>query len=206
MRCHTDRDRQPINCIIPPFREVNQPDELTLLLQRIAAGDQKAASELIPKTYEDLKRLAATYLRRERPGHTLQATALVHETYLKLAGRSSPTWQDRTHFFALAARIMRRILTDHARQHRAQKRGSGRVEVSLDRISLANGSGHFLMEDLDEALTRLAGFAPRQAKVVELRFFGGMTEDEIAAHLEVCSRTIKRDWTVARAWLFGELK
>jgi RNA polymerase sigma-70 factor (ECF subfamily) len=180
-------------------------DEMTSLLRRLARGDKAAEAELMPAVYGELKRVAAVYLRRERPDHTLQATALVHEAYLKLAGQHAPNWQDRSHFFAMAAKIMRRILTDHARQHRAQKRGSGQVDLNVDDLTLTGEAECELIQHLDEALDRLARFAPRQAKVVELRFFGGMTEHEIAQSLDICQRTVKRDWTVAKAWLYGEL-
>ena len=180
-------------------------DEVSGLLLRLSAGERSAEDDLIPSVYGDLKRLAAGYLRTERAGHTLQATALVHEAYLKLAGQRRPCWQDRAHFFAMAARIMRRILTDHARQHRALKRGAGQVDLPLEDVLLADDEADTMMQHLDEALHRLATFAPRQAQVVELRFFGGLTEQEIAAHLDICGRTVKRDWTLARAWLHGEL-
>ena len=175
------------------------------LLHRFAEGDKSAEQDLIPSVYGELRRLAAGYLRYERADHTLQATALVHEAYLKLAGQRTTRWQDRAHFFAMAARIMRRILTDHARQHRALKRGSGQIDLKLEDIQMTENEDSASLEDLDDALNRLAAFAPRQAKVVELRFFGGMTEREIADHLEICGRTVKRDWTIARAWLHGEL-
>ena len=180
-------------------------DEVSGLLLRLSVGERSAEDDLIPSVYGDLKRLAAGYLRTERAGHTLQATALVHEAYLKLAGQRRPCWQDRAHFFAMAARIMRRILTDHARQHRALKRGAGQVDLPLEDVLLADDEASTMMQHLDEALNRLATFAPRQAQVVELRFFGGLTEQEIAAHLDICGRTVKRDWTLARAWLHGEL-
>jgi len=159
----------------------------------------------MPHVYTELKRLAASYLRRERPDHTLQATALVHEAYLRLAGQPDPNWNNRSHFFAMAARVMRRILTDHGRLHRASKRGAGRTKLNIDLVAIVGEEPSGEIEDLDEALTRLAAFAPRQAQVVEMRFFGGMTEDEIAEILKLSSRTIKRDWIIARAWLFGEL-
>ena len=178
-------------------------DTVTALLQRLDDKDNPDGS--IFDVYTELKRLAGAYLRRERSGHTLQVTALVHEAYLKLAGRPAGSWQDRAHFLAGAATVMRRILTDHARRHRALKRGAGREDVCYNDFPLADGRQSCQFRDLDEALLRLSTFAPRQAQVVELRFFGGMTEDEIATHLGVCSRTIKRDWTIAKAWLHGEL-
>ncbi len=165
---------------------------------------RSAEAELLPLAYADLKRLAASYLRQERRGHPLEATALVHEAYLRMVAAPENYWQDRSHFFATAATIMRRILTDQARHRCALKRGAGGVDLSLESIQVA-GAEENRRDDLDEALTRLAAFAPRPAKVVELRFFGGLTEDEIAVRLEVCSRTVKRDWTVAKAWLYDAL-
>ncbi len=184
-------------------------DEVAALMQRLTATDttQDATQDsgLLPEIYGELRRLAAGYLRQERAGHTLQATALVHEAYLKLAGQRNTHWQDRAHFFAVAARIMRRILTDHARHHRALKRGAGQIDLQLEDVQMPEEDGGDRLQHLDDALNRLAEFAPRQAKVVELRFFGGMTEREIADHLEICGRTVKRDWTIARAWLHAEL-
>ena len=172
---------------------------------KLAANDHFDTCCSTADSYSELKRLAAIYLRRERSDHTLQVTALVHEAYLGLAGQPADRWQDRVHFLAGAARVMRRILTDHARRHRALKRGAGRENLRYDDFPLADNRGRHPMCHLDEALIRLTAFAPRQAQVVELRFFGGMTEDEIATHLGVCSRTIKRDWTIAKAWLHAEL-
>ena len=205
MKRRADEERSPIGYLPAIADCVDQEREITSLLRRLAAGDKSAEAELVPSVYAELKRLAAAFLRRERPDHTLQPTALVHEAYLKLAGQPTPHWQDRSHFFAMAATVMRRILTDHARQHRALKRGAGQIDLKLENLQLAGDGECELVQNLDEALDRLALFAPRQALVVELRFFGGMTEDEIAIHLAVCSRTIKRDWTIAKAWLYGEL-
>ena len=184
---------------------IPEAGELERLLQRVAHGDAGAETELLASVYVDLKRMAAACLRRERPDHTLQATALVHEAYLKMVGRPAMQWVDRGHFFAVAAQIMRRILADHGRHRRALKRGAGCATLCFDDSRIGGSEGGFRFADLDEALTRLATFAPRQAQVVELRFFGGMTEEEIAAHLAVCARTVKRDWIVAKAWLYGAL-
>ena len=184
---------------------MESPGEITALLARLASGDKAAEAELMPHVYSELKRVAAGYLRRERPGHTLQATALVHEAYMKLAGQQDPHWENRGHFFAMAAQIMRRILTDHARHHRAQRRGDGKANLNIDLVVVIGEAPSDQIDDLDEALTRLAAFAPRQAQVVEMRFFGGMTEEEIAGIMQLSSRTIKRDWIIARAWLYGEL-
>ena len=178
-------------------------DENGPVLQQITKGD-RSEGELLPLVYGDLKRLAASYLRQERQGHLLDATGLVHETYLRMVASRETHWQDRSHLLAIAARIMRHILTDHARHRCALKRGAGRVDLAIESIQIA-GAEENRLDHLDAALTRLAAFAPRPAKVVQLRFFGGMTEDEVADHLEVCSRTVKRDWTVAKAWLRVEL-
>ena len=179
--------------------------EITVLLQRISSGDKGAEEELLPKVYRELKRLASACLRRERQGHTLQATALVNEAYLRLSDQKDVAWTGRTHFFAIAARIMRRILADYARQRNAGKRGGGRPHLSLDEELHVTDSQCALIEGLDEALQRLAQLDSRQAQVVEMRFFGGLTEEEIAEVLGVSSRTVKRDWMMARAWLYGEL-
>ena len=182
------------------------PSELVRLLDRALAGDPNADAELMPHVYADLRQMAAKYLRRERRDHTLQATALVHEAYLRLVGRKEAGgWRGRTHFFATSAQVMRRILTDHARQTKAVKRGAGLPELELDDALLIGGQDCRMIADLDEALTRLGEFAPRQARVVEMRFFGGMSEEEIAQELDVSTRTVKRDWNVAKAWLYGEL-
>jgi len=156
--------------------------------------------------YAELRRLAASYMRKERCDHTLQATALVHEAYLKLIEQRSVNWQSRAHFFGIAAQIMRRILVDHARGHLRDKRGGGQQEVPLDEaiIFAPEQSGELI--NLDEALNRLATLDPRQAKIVELRFFGGLNVDETAEVLGISPKTVKRDWSVAKAWLHGELK
>ena len=184
---------------------MSNSSEIVRILDRVSTGDKTAEAELFPYVYADLRQIAAKYLRRERPNHTLQATALVHEAYLRLIGRQPADWRGRTHFFAASAQVMRRILTDYARQTKAAKRGGHAVKLELDEGLLMGGQDCELVDDLDEALTRLATFAPRQALVVEMRFFGGMTEEEIAEKLQVSSRSVKRDWNVAKAWLYGEL-
>ena len=193
---------------VPPRMNIplnNGQNEITALLNRISAGDGLAEGELLPLVYAELHRMAATYLRGERKNHTLQATALVHEAYLRMAGRRAPDWQGRDHFFAASAQAMRRILTDYARSVKASKRGGEFQRLELDELTVAANGDGLPFDELDEALDRLAKFAPRQARVVELRFFGGLTEGEIASYLKVSSRTVKRDWNVARAWLYGEL-
>ena len=184
---------------------MNLNDEATHLLQNLAKGDAGAVDRLIPLVYNELRHLASRYLKRERPGHTLQATALVHEAYLQLVDASSIDWQGRTHFFALAARVARRVLIQHARVHNAQKRGGDRRKITLaDGLAIASSQEIDLL-DLDEALTRLAAIHERQAHVVELRFFGGLSVEEAAAALGVSERTVKGDWKVARAWLRSEI-
>jgi len=177
--------------------------DITVLLRRVSAGDSSAEAELMNEVYGELKRLATKFLRRERKGHTLQATALVHEAFIKLAGNNKLEFTDRAHFFAVAAQIMRRLLVDYARKHGSQRRGGGNLVPLHDQPSVPC-NGNFIT-DLDVALERLAETEPRQAKVVELRYFGGMSEDEIAAYLKVSARTVKRDWLLARTTLYGEL-
>jgi RNA polymerase sigma factor (TIGR02999 family) len=179
--------------------------ETTDLLQRTSRGDKLAEAELFPKVYSELHKMAARYLRQERQGHTLQATALVNEVYLKLTAQSQPSWENRAHFFGVAAQAMRRILVDHARKKGAVKRGNGIPLSALDEGLTVSPEQCALIRDLDEALNNLEKLSPRQVKVVELRFFAGMNEEEIGAALGISSRTVKRDWTMARAWLFSQL-
>ncbi len=179
--------------------------DLTELLRRAARGDKEAECALVPRIYRELHRLAVGYLRHERPGHTLQATALVNEVYLRLAGHSNIDWKDRAHFFAIAAKNMRRILVDYARQRGADKRGGGDIALPLDEGLTISAEQSSLVTEIDAALERLEQLSPRQAKVVELRFFTGLKEEEIAEIVGISARTVKRDWTLARAWLYGEL-
>jgi RNA polymerase sigma-70 factor (ECF subfamily) len=191
---------------VEEWSALQQPPEISVILKRLAAGDQAAKDELFPLVYDELRKLAGWLLRRERPGHTLQPTALVHEAYLRLAGQANLDWPSRVYFFASASTIMRRILVDHARAWRAEKRGGAHERVPLDdQIQLSNERLEFIT-DLDEALSRLAERDERLAKVVEMRFFAGMTEEEIGLLLGRSSRSIKRDWVVAKAWLQAELK
>lgn len=180
--------------------------QITVLLQKLTRGDTLAHDELTPLVYAELKRMARRHLSRERSDHTLQATALIHEAFLKLVDQKQMVWQNRAHFFAVASQIMRRILVDHARQRNAQRRGGPAVKVQLEESLMVSDDQCDLVEHLHEAMERLAAFDPRQAQIVELRFFGGLTEDEIAEVLRVSSRTVKRDWVMAKAWLHGELK
>lgn len=183
-----------------------EPMDVTALLGELSNGSPEAGSKLIPLVYGELRRIAAGYMRRERTGHTLQATALVHEAYFKLLGQRSVTWQNRAHFLGVAAQVMRRILIDHARSHVRDKRGGGHEAVPLDEalVFSPERSQDFLV--LDSALDRLAEFDPRQSRIVELRFFGGLTVEETAEVLGISPKTVKRDWNVAKAWLHGELK
>lgn len=182
-----------------------EPQSLTLLLGQWRKGDQEAGNRLFAATYDQLRRLAAWHLQQERPGHTLQATALVNELYLKLFGGQPVEWQDRAHFFAVAAQQIRRLLIDHARARLAEKRGGGCLRVSL---TDAEGLAVPWEEDvtaLHEALDRLAALDPRSAQVVELRFFAGLTEKEAAEVAGISVATLKRDWNFGRAWLLNEL-
>jgi len=181
------------------------PGEITQLLIQVTQGNHEAESRLIPLVYNELRRLARRYMRNERPDHTLQATALVHEAYLRLTNQKDADWQNRAHFFAVAAQMMRRILVDHARAHRAQKRGGREPKVSLDEALAFTEDDSERVMAIDEALTRLAERDPRLGRNVELRFFAGLTDEEVAEALGVSIRTVKRDWRVAKAWLRGEL-
>lgn len=179
--------------------------EVTNLLCQLRLGDCQAEEKLVLLVYGELRRLAASYLRRERSDHTLQPTALVHEAYLRLRELRGIEWQSRTHFFALAAQLMRRILIDHARAHCARKRGGSGEAVSLDDVLVFSRPRSEQFIALDEALTRLADRDRRQSQIVEMRFFGGLTEEEIATLLAISTRTVKREWRIAKAWLFREL-
>jgi len=180
--------------------------EVTLLLRRLTAGDKSALDQLMPVIYTELHQLASSYMRRERPGHTLQTTALVHEAYLQLVGQKNAQWQNRTQFFAVAAQLMRRILVDHARTHHAAKRGGNLPRLSLDEaIVMAKERGGDLLA-VDELLQRLAVIDPHQARIVELRFFGGLSVEETAQALSISDRTVKRDWAMAKAWFQRELQ
>jgi RNA polymerase sigma-70 factor, ECF subfamily len=181
-------------------------DDVTVLLTELAKGNQDAASKLIPLVYGELRKLAGAYMRRERSDHTLQATALVHEAYAKLLEQRSVDWKSRAHFFGIAAQMMRRILIDHARGHLRDKRGGGERPVPLDENLVFSPEQSEELIKLDQALEQLAKIDPRQSKIVELRFFGGLTVEETAEVLAVSPKTVKRDWSMAKAWLHGELK
>ncbi|HTU44465.1 MAG TPA: sigma-70 family RNA polymerase sigma factor [Bryobacteraceae bacterium] len=179
---------------------------ITKLLNDVRGGNRGAERQLIELIYPELRKIAARQLRAERPGHTLQPTALVHEAYLRLAGQQQ-VWQNRSHFFAVAAQLMYAILVDYGRRRQAAKRGSGAARIELGGLPVAanaNANAEYIL-DVDRAIEKLAGWDPRQAKVVVFRFFGGLNEDEIAEVLSVSVRTVKRDWRMAKAWLHGEL-
>ncbi len=179
--------------------------DVTQLLCAMGAGDGRAADELLPLVYDELRMLAERNLRQERPDHTLQATALVHEAYLRLVDSDRIRLRNRAHFFALAAQAMRRILVDHARRHKRQKRGGGVARISLDDLPTLAIATDINLLALDESMQGLEQVEPRYARIVEMRFFGGMTMEEIAAILEVSLSTVERDWRVARAWLYRDL-
>jgi RNA polymerase sigma factor (TIGR02999 family) len=182
--------------------ELSSSNEVTALLIDWSNGDKAAYDKLVPLVHDELHRLAHRYMSRERPGHTLQTTALVDEAYLRLVDKKVQ-WQNRTHFFAIAAQVMRRILVDHARAHAYQKRGGGAQKLELNEaMVMARERGAELIA-LDEALVRLSQFDARKARVVELRFFGGLTVDETAQVLGISPNTVDRDWSTARAWLYN---
>jgi RNA polymerase sigma-70 factor (ECF subfamily) len=182
------------------------PQDVSVLLAQLIAGQQEALPKLIPLVYDELHRLAAGYMRRERADHTLQATALVNEAYLKLVQQPCPNWHSRAHFFGVAAQVMRHILVDHARGHASEKRGGGKRPVALEDDFVFTSEKSIELLKLDTSLKRLAALDPRQARVVELRFFGGLTVEEVADVLGVSQKTVKRDWSMAKAWLHGDLK
>ena len=179
--------------------------DVTQLLQQWSNGQEQALDRLLPQIHDELRKLAASYLRRERRDHTLQPTALVNEAFLKLVDQRAARWQNRAHFFGIAAQAMRRILVDHARAHAATKRGGELRKVSLDDAAMVGQVVDVDLLALDEALTRLAAMDPQQSRVVELRFFGGLTMDETAEVMHISAATVGRDWRMAKAWLSAEL-
>lgn len=187
------------------MRGMNRPGDVTLILEAISAGDRAQVDRLATLVYDDLRALAADYMKREPEGHTLEPTGLVNEAFLKLVDQKRVTWKNRSHFFAVGAQIMRRILVDHARRRRQRKRGGGWRRVRLpEDLQLAPSRDEDVLA-LDEALAKLQEVDPGRAKVVELRFFGGLTLDETAEALGLSKRTIQNHWTVCRAWLRREL-
>jgi len=179
-------------------------DDINALLRAWTEGDQSALERLIAIVYDELHRLAHRYMQRERPGHTLQTTALVNEAYMRLVDYKRMQWQDRAHFFAVSAQLMRRILVEHARRHNV-KRGGGVPHVSLDEAAIVGGGDATDLVALDDAMNRLARLDPRKVQVVEMRFFGGLSVEETAEVLKVSQATVMRDWTTANAWLYREL-
>ncbi len=179
--------------------------DITQLLVRASAGEQRAVDVLLPVVYDELRRIAERCLRRERPDHTLQTTALVHEAYMKLVDQRQAQWQNRAHFYAIAAQAMRRILVNHAKGVNRVKRGGKRGRVPLDESVAVTPEPDIDLVALDEALSRLAELDSRKSKLVELRFFGGMSIEETAEVLGIAPATVKRDWNFAKAWLFREL-
>jgi RNA polymerase sigma factor (TIGR02999 family) len=184
--------------------EQKASSEITQRLQQWRGGDRKALDSLLPLVYKELRRLAHFQLRNERPNHTLQSSALVHEAYLRLVGMNTPRWESRTHFFAISAQLMRQILVDYARRHRAAKRGGSVCKVSVEDALVARQTDVDVIA-LDDALQALARIDERQSRVVELRFFAGLSLGEISDALDVGPATVQRDWTAARAWLHREM-
>ncbi len=182
-----------------------QAGEVTQLLKAWSDGNEEALAELMPAVYDELHSLAASYLRRERPDHTLQTSALVHEAYLRLVDQKRVRWHNRVHFFGIAAQAMRRILVDHARSQLYAKRGSGVRKLSLDEALTVSAQRAPELIALDDALTSLAAMDPQQARIVELRFFAGLTSEEIGHVLDVSVSTVTRGWRTARAWLYRSL-
>jgi RNA polymerase sigma factor (TIGR02999 family) len=182
--------------------ERDSSNQVTVLLVRWREGDQRALEELMPIVYDELRRLANHYLRQERKDHTLQSTALVNEAYLRLAGQSPPQWQNRAHFFGIAARVMRQILVEYARGRSAAKRGGGATKITLDNTIALPQQINVDVVALDKALSELSQLDEQQGRIVELRFFGGLTIEDTSEVLGVSPATVKRDWVTARAWLY----
>jgi RNA polymerase sigma-70 factor (ECF subfamily) len=180
--------------------------EVTRLLKEWRDGNTDALNQLLPLVYAELRRIAAGRLRRERTTHSIEATALVHEAYLRLVAQDVPDWHDRVHFFAIAARLMRQILTDRARTRKAGKRGGGQAYVPLDEISVSTVLPDDRLLALDEALERLGALDEQQCKIVELRFFAGLSIDETAEALGISAATVNRDWAMAKSWLSREIE
>lgn len=180
-------------------------NSVTALLSQLQQGNRAVEQYLIPKIYDELRRIAARHIRSERSGHTLQTTALVHEAYMRLVDMPTTPWQNRAHFFAIASQLMRRILVDHARARNAAKRGGVQHQITLDEELIKTTQQSVDVLALHEALERLSAFDERQGRIVELHFFGGLSFEEIALVLGISERTVKRDWSMARAWMRNEL-
>jgi RNA polymerase sigma factor (TIGR02999 family) len=182
------------------------PQSITQLLVKWSDGDKTALDELMPLVYEALRKLAASYLRRERNNHSLQPTALVHEAYVRLVDQQTASWQNRAQFFGMAAKLMRNILVDHARERMAQKRGGEQLRLSLSKADRIGRKTDVDLVALNDALNELAAVMPEHARIIELRFFGGLTIEETAVAMGVSHATVERDWAFARAWLRCEMK
>ncbi|MEN3333383.1 MAG: hypothetical protein V7641_2748 [Blastocatellia bacterium] len=182
------------------------PKEITQLLRAWSKGDQSALDQLTPLVHAELHNLARRYLSKEMPGHTLQATALVNEAYMRLIDWQNVEWQNRAHFFGVSAQLMRHILVDYARSRRSHKRGGGAIEVSLDQAAVISSERAADFVALDDALNSLAAFDARKSRIVELRFFGGLSIEETAEVMQISPTTVKREWSLAQAWLYRELK
>lgn len=183
----------------------SRPTNVTQLLRRFSSGDQSALEDLVPQIYDELRHLASSYLRRERIDHTLQTTALVHEAYIRLIDQRAVQWHDRNHFFAIAAQMMRRILVDHARKHVASKRGSSFTKVSLEDAAVLYKEQPRELIAVDELLGRLARMDPQESRIVELRFFAGLSLEEIAEVMGLSTAKVRREWSIAKTWLKREL-
>jgi RNA polymerase sigma factor (TIGR02999 family) len=182
-----------------------EPAEVTELLRRWSGGDVAARESLVPLVYDELRRLARYYLASQRSDHTLQSTAIVHEAYLRLAGRDNVHWENRSHFFAVAAQLMRRILVDHARKRNASKRGGAHLTLLVDEPVEPSSQRELDLVALDDALKALAALDERQSRIIELRFFGGLSIEDTSRLLEISPATVKREWSTARAWLYEEI-
>jgi RNA polymerase sigma-70 factor, ECF subfamily len=182
-----------------------KPNDITQLLLKWSEGSSAALEDLIPLIYPELRRLARKYMQRENPAHTLQTSALINEAYVRLVNQQGVEWQNRSHFFAVAAQAMRHILIDHARKHQVARRGGGLLRVSLDETAVASQERASEFLALDEALTQLALVDPRKSQIVEMRFFGGLTVDEVAQVMKLSPITIKREWRAAKVWLHFEI-
>lgn len=191
--------------IMADVQPVHAEHDITQLLRDWGRGEKSALDRLVPLVYQELRRIARNFMRRQNPGHTLQTTDLVNEAFLNLVDSSRVNWQSRTHFFAIAAQLMRRVLVDAARRKNSRKRGGDHLRVTFDEgVDIARENNTDLVA-LDEALTRLFQLNPRHGRIVELKYFAGLTEEQIAHTLDISERTVRRDWTVAKTWLFREL-
>ena len=189
-----------------PIPMTSSSNSVSQLLIAWSQGDEAALQQLTPLVYDELHRLARRYMRRESPGHTLQTSALVNEAYLRLIDQRNVSWQNRSHFFGIASQLMRRILVDHARSHARQKRGGNAQRLSLNTTAVSTKERVVDLVAIDEALTKLAELDSQKSRIVEMKFFGGLTNDEVAECLNVSSRTIEREWRKSKAWLKGALE